>query len=211
MSSRRPRGRRGPKRAIQRVSVCSPGLALPTGKELLDQYVGFLHREAAARVDAGGIPQRWKEPGGLEIAFAYLKKMESGMDKIVRGIANEAIRMGDRNSIADHMALRLEMYPEMLDFVAEALRSPRSKFSNRPPRQATTEQRMWMARYVGLERARNPQKGLTQIYDEIATIFGMEPRTVANAYRTYKEWIEFQNEKLIDWTALVLAVMRAHP
>jgi len=179
-------------------------------RDLIKQYLDFLWREATARVDAGGIPQRWSEPGGREIARAYVKKLSAGLDKLVRGIADDAMRLGDQNSIATHVAMGLEIYPEMRDFLASALRSPRSKYANRPPRQATTARHVSMARYVTLELSCS-QKGLTQIYEDIALIFKCGPRTVANAYRTHKKWLEFQNNKLIDWLALQEAVMRAHP
>jgi hypothetical protein len=129
----------------------------------------------------------------------------------VRGIADEAIRLGDRNSIAEHLEAGLEVYPEMQEFIAKALRAPQSEFANRPPRQATRSQHLWMARGVALELASSPPKTRTQIYEEISKIFGCEERTVANAYRTYKTWIEFQNDKMIDMFALKVAVMRAHP
>ena len=180
-------------------------------KRKLEQYVEYLWREANARVDARGIPQQWSEPGGQEIAFTHLKTMETGLDKIVQAIADDAIRLGDRNSIAKHLEAGLEVYPEMQEFIIKALRSPRSKFANRPPRQATVSQHLWMARFVALELASSSGKALTQTYEEISKIFGCEPRTVANAYRTYKKWIEFQNDKMIDMLALMVAVMRAHP
>src|SRR5262249_54097238 len=135
------------------------------------------------------------------------QKMEIGIDKIVRGIADEAIRLGDRNSLVEHLGAGLEFYPEML----KVLCSPRSKFANRPPRQATRGRHLWMARFVALELASSPRKTLTQTYEEISKIFGCESRTVANAYRTYKKWIEFQNDKMIDMLALIVAFMRAHP
>jgi hypothetical protein len=70
---------------------------------------------------------------------------------------------------------------------------------------------LWMARCVTRELASSPQKRLTKIYEEIAEIFRCEARTVANAYRAHKKWIEFQNDKIIDKLALAVAVLRAHP
>jgi hypothetical protein len=163
-------------------------------------------------VDTWGIPQQWGKPGGREIAFTYLKKTLTGIDKIVRGIADEAVRLGDRNSIAEHLELGLEAdYPEIQEFIVKALRSPQSKFANRPPRQATRGQHLWMAQFVALELASSPSETLTEIYSEISKVFRCESRTVANAHRKYKTWIEFQNERMIDICALLVAVRRAHP
>ena len=215
----------------------SPDLSF---KAMVHAYIDYLWREANARVDAGGIPEQWSKPGGAEIAFAYFKKVNTehtGADKIIRGLADEAIRLGDRNSIAEHLelgsiarahadeAIRLggdrdyfekqmecwEVYPKMQEFIAKAFRSPQSKFANRPPRLATRDRHVWMARFVALELAPNPSKPLTEIYNDISRVFRCESRTVANAHRKYKTWIEFQNERLIDIWALQMAVQRAHP
>jgi hypothetical protein len=117
--------------------------------------------------------------------------------------------MGDRNYIAEHLELGLEAFPEIRTFVGDALRSRGAH--NRPPRMATIARDVWMARYVTFEKKRNPQKSLQAIYEDCASVFKKKERTVANAYRAHKDWVEFQNEKVIDFQALVVAVMRAHP
>jgi hypothetical protein len=52
------------------------------------EYWVFIFQEADARVDAGGIPPRWREPGGLEIAWTYFEKLSKGSDAILRADIN---------------------------------------------------------------------------------------------------------------------------
>jgi hypothetical protein len=175
------------------------------------EYVEFLHREAIARVDAGGIPPQWQEPGGLKIAWKWFEQLDKGFDRIIKEMATDAMRAGDRHDIANHLSLNLETYPEMKTFLGEALLSPKSKFANRPPRVATGAQQLWMARYVAFEKRRHFDKTLSEIYEDAAALFGKTGRTVANAYRARKEDAASCEEFMIDKMALLVAILRAHP